>query len=68
MEGVSREIRLDARPTSDTGEELCEVAEATIPAHESTMIQTIGLGEPTASPLAYFAQEQNVEIWKPTQL
>jgi len=42
--------------------------EATVLSHESTMIQNIGICEPTATPLAYFSREQNVEIWKPTQL
>jgi uncharacterized protein len=42
--------------------------EATVLSYESTMFETLGICEPAAAPLAYFSQEQNVDIWGPTRL
>jgi uncharacterized protein YqjF (DUF2071 family) len=42
--------------------------EATVLSHESTMIGSIGIPEPSADPLAHFARNQNVDIWAPAQI
>jgi uncharacterized protein len=42
--------------------------EATDLSHESTMIEILGIREPTTDPLAYFSREQTVDTWKPTKL
>jgi uncharacterized protein len=42
--------------------------EASILSLESTMIDILGIPQPTADPLAYFSGEQSVDIWAPAQL
>jgi len=42
--------------------------EAAVLSHESTMIECLGIPEPSGAPLVHFSLSRNVEVWAPQKL